>query len=167
MNEKEICVTLKAHNDGWFVCDQLGYYYSTEEMTELGRALIETAEKCGDQIEDHNLNRDIELSIMWHEVRPNGVPDKSTTPPGCVYMLESDGKYKVGFSRNVERRIKQLATMPYPLKLFAVSKPICRAFQIEQKIHKRLENSRITGEWYSLSKEQAEKIGKYIESLPG
>lgn len=67
---------------------------------------------------------------------------------GYVYLMRCQDFYKIGFSKNVERRQKQLDTRPFPLDI--ISKVYSEiAFDVEQEIHQKLEDFRVEGEWYS------------------
>lgn len=67
-----------------------------------------------------------------------------------IYVIENNGTYKVGFSKNPERRIKALQTgCANKLKLI-YTEPIevAKTYIIEKIIHKNLANYKIMGEWY-------------------
>lgn len=69
---------------------------------------------------------------------------------GFIYILKCADKYKLGYSNNVEQRIKQLDTRPFPLELVykAYSE---KAYDIEQELHSVYTSYgyRLEGEWYS------------------
>lgn len=66
---------------------------------------------------------------------------------GFIYLFECGGKYKIGVSKNVERRMKDLDNRPFKINL--ISKVYSeRAFKVEQTIHKCLKSYQIEGEWY-------------------
>lgn len=75
-------------------------------------------------------------------------PKKKTE--GYVYVLKCADKYKLGYSNNVEQRMKQLDTRPFPLELVykAYSE---KAYDIEQELHSVYTSYgyRLEGEWYS------------------
>ena len=80
--------------------------------------------------------------------------------PGYVYFLQCEYRVKIGFARNVERRIADIACMcPFPVELLATE-----AGEIwhEQALHQRFAKSRVHGEWFNLSDE----IRDYIAGLP-
>ena len=74
-------------------------------------------------------------------------------------------RYKIGFSKDVERRIKQLDTRPFKLNLIAKSKLISDAYDREQEIHEYFANSRIEGEWYCFSDDEALYAEEIIKEL--
>lgn len=69
---------------------------------------------------------------------------------GFIYILKCIDKYKLGFSIDVEKRMKQLDTRPFPLELVykAYSE---KAYDIEQELHSVYTSYgyRLEGEWYS------------------
>ncbi len=78
------------------------------------------------------------------DIRKQGIKRLSE---GYVYLLSCEDKYKIGYSKNVERRIKQLDTRPYPLTLETkIYSDV--AYDIEQYLHRRLSKYRLQGEWY-------------------
>ena len=69
---------------------------------------------------------------------------------GFVYILKCADKYKIGYSINVEKRISQLDTRPFPLELiYKIESDV--AFDIEQRMHNTYTELgyRLDGEWYS------------------
>lgn len=76
--------------------------------------------------------------------------NKSTKSNKCgfVYVLKCANKYKIGYSKDVERRIKQLDTRPFRLELvFKVYSD--NAYNIEQILHDSLTEYKAEGEWYN------------------
>lgn len=63
-----------------------------------------------------------------------------------VYFIESEGKIKIGISRNVQARLSQIrGHSGTPAKLIA-SVPGTR--HVEKALHKKLTQHRISGEWF-------------------
>jgi len=64
-------------------------------------------------------------------------------------------KVKIGYSKNIEKRIKQLSIgNPYPIKLwysFEIEEK--RASYIENQLHKKFKYSRKQGEWFYINKQ--------------
>jgi predicted GIY-YIG superfamily endonuclease len=70
-----------------------------------------------------------------------------------LYILESDGFYKIGITNSVERRIKDMSCgNPHEVRL--VSKYTLKskifAFSVEQRFHKFLRPLNKRNEWYRL-----------------
>jgi len=75
-----------------------------------------------------------------------------------VYIIgNSDNSYiKIGVSSDVENRIKQLQTGSWSeLGLLYKSMACSNSFDIETRIHNKLKDKRIHGEWYDLSEKEA------------
>ena len=109
-----------------------------------------------DLIEYCTVNTDVDIMLLNEKMKNNWFGDyiKSNTKTkerdksGYVYVLRCADKYKIGYSQNVERRMRQLDTRPFPLELvIKVYSEI--AYDIEQELHKSLQEYKLTGEWYS------------------
>lgn len=103
-----------------------------------------------EEVEQENINRIAEYEAGFRAILNQNKNAVRNGESGYVYLLECGGKYKIGFSNNVERRIKQLDTRPFELKL------ICKvysdiAFKVEQELHRRFSNCKVTGEWYKFN----------------
>jgi hypothetical protein len=73
-----------------------------------------------------------------------------------IYLIQSleDGYYKIGISKNPNKRIKQLQTgNSSPLKLINYYKTDF-AEKIEGNLHRKYKNLHKEGEWFDLSIEQ-------------
>ena len=69
---------------------------------------------------------------------------------GCVYILKSDGHYKIGFSARLDTRLKQhMTSMPRGV-LVAVSEQ-GDSKTLEAMLHKQLREYRTSGEWFNLT----------------
>lgn len=69
---------------------------------------------------------------------------------GYVYVLKAGDRYKVGRSRNPERRLKQIqACSPVPVELVAAVLDE-NAAALEARMHAIFEPHRAHGEWFEL-----------------
>lgn len=68
-----------------------------------------------------------------------------------VYLLESGGYYKIGYSYKPWTRVKRLATgSPVPIRLVhQIRTEFFR--QVERKLHERFASRRLRGEWFDLN----------------
>ena len=65
-----------------------------------------------------------------------------------IYILESDGFYKIGVSANINNRIKELQTgNPYTIEC-VFSRRVPEAYEVEKYIHKLFEQDKVSGEWF-------------------
>lgn len=72
-----------------------------------------------------------------------------------VYIIEAlnSGNFKIGFSKDVNKRIKQLQTSnANDLELYHCYESEF-ATTIEAKIHRTYQHLRLSGEWFSLNKD--------------
>ena len=75
---------------------------------------------------------------------------------GFVYVLQADSYYKIGLSTNVEKRVKQLSTLP-PFDVTLIHKiETGDMHQLESELHERFAEKRANGEWFVLSNEDLE-----------
>ena len=90
---------------------------------------------------------------------------------GYVYLIESNLNdeilYKIGFSKNVEKRIKQLSTgNPGDLKLI-------KSYQTkwgrlaETNVHRHYDFKKIKGEWFKLDGDDIEKFDNICKKVEG
>jgi len=77
---------------------------------------------------------------------------------GYIYILECEGFYKIGLSKNVERRKKQLDFTPFKSKIIFKSPLMEDIYSVEEQLHIFYEKKRVKGEWFKLSPEDIEEI---------
>lgn len=85
---------------------------------------------------------------------------------GYVYILGSElGIYKIGRTKNVELRMKQLEGIPFKTELIHTI-PCEDDTKFEAELHERYKSKRKTGEWFELSKKDIEELKniKYVEA---
>ncbi len=114
-----------------------------------------------------NTDEEIELWNVENKKRfyaELGVPTKSKDSnytSGYVYLFECGGKYKIGVSQNVSRRIKDLDRRPFKVNL--ISKVYSKmAYKVEGTIHSCLKSHKIEGEWYDFD---TAPTAEWFESL--
>jgi hypothetical protein len=79
-----------------------------------------------------------------------------------IYIISGNNAYKIGESKNPEKRLKQLQTgNPWRLKLIKIYEDIDYAYLIEQILHKKLDFYNVGGEWFQCD---IEKIYKIIDN---
>src|ERR1051326_7180735 len=74
--------------------------------------------------------------------------------PGYVYIAAAEGGlYKIGQSRNPEKRLKRFSDVPFGLQLLhQIETDDCR--WLERRLHDQFWESRVSGEWFRLSKDE-------------
>ena len=76
-----------------------------------------------------------------------------TNMAGFIYVLQAGPYYKIGCSKNVDRRIEQLATLP-PFDVELVhTMPTDNMKSTEQDLHRIFNAKRKNGEWFELDEE--------------
>lgn len=97
---------------------------------------------------------------LWYAFRDEArfLPDSSTKQGvhGFIYVVESDGKYKIGLTRDVRRRVKQLGN-----PVVVASYESSDVYKDEADLHKKFSEKRIVGEWFDLSPSDLEAISKW------
>lgn len=111
--------------------------------------------------------QDIQAAQDWLNGKPRRrqtlVKQKPNQKPrhGFVYLLHSNGVYKIGKALNLEARVLQISpVMPHPLELIH-SIESDDYDQLELKLHNMFGHARLNGEWFNLSPTDVE----YIRSL--
>lgn len=141
------------------LCDSKGNILSSEDMTAICNGVSTFINKFGHDIDEfneaHRLKQEKEIEAAMNQPKDR--------EQGYVYLFECGKKYKVGFSKDISRRIKDLDHRPFKVKLVAKSKPTTNALFYEQRLHKILEEYRINGEWYNLTEKQVYNLKKIIE----
>lgn len=154
---------IQDDENGCYIFDHLGFVMSIDQMEYIGRRLLETARGTSqEEIEEYNKKVNDRL---YEAYGGDHKKEKKPRAHAYVYMFECGGRYKVGVSRDISRRISELDRRPFPVAVIAVSKATPNAYEIEQYIHDKLAHLRINGEWYEISPEGVERVKKYIEGI--
>ena len=82
-----------------------------------------------------------------------------------IYIMKCAGFYKIGYSRQPEKRLLSIqASNPLKVELIYFKK-IRNVNKLEIQIHDEFLNKQIHGEWYALSGEDLEIIKETIKSV--
>ena len=122
-------------------------YVMPSKLTTIINDLIYFSQAY-DDAEILKYNKQLE-DKFFEDFRPTVTKPKRDLS-GFVYVLACGDKYKVGYSKDVSRRIKQLDTRPFELKLVYKQYSEC-AYIVEQQIHKQLQEYKVANEWYDIS----------------
>lgn len=155
------------YNDGIKMTDWQGLTTCAEDIMELCNGLMKYAFKHKSEIDVYNQKRMIELEEELNGCVEAAKKESRTmrSKGGYVYLLECGGKYKIGFSKDVERRMQQLDTRPFKLNLVAKSKYLSDAYDWEQGLHDACSDSMIDGEWYEFSENELQWVTETISEL--
>lgn len=163
----QMAYAFKKHEDGIEMYDCRGFTTCAEDIMELCYGLMTYAFKHKSEIDVYNQKRMIELEEELNGCVGTAKKESRTTRSkgGYVYLLECGRKYKIGFSKDVERRIHQLDTRPFKLNLIVKSKFISDAYDREQELHEYFADKKVDGEWYEFSDHEAQYAKEIIEGL--
>ena len=136
-----------------------------KEVVKHLNAYIES--HTDEEIERENAKRKENVDKYYKDLCPKQKDNSKSSVAGYVYLFKCGEEYKIGYSKNVERRIKELDKRPYPLVLISkIYSDI--AYEIEQHLHRVLADYKIKGEWYhlkpDLSAEEFERCVKFVEN---
>lgn len=151
---------IEDNADGCFISNGQGYIMEADQMIEVGERLIATAKKKGikQDIIEHNINNKIEFERRMTEF----IKTPKQKIKSHVYLMKCGGKYKIGVSKDVERRKKQLNNRPFPVEILAQSPLIEDANDLEEVLHEIHSNRRIDGEWFDLTDNEVNALIKYL-----
>lgn len=152
---------LFRNDGGFYLSTSMGRVATLEEVEYFAEELVRYAKEREKDIEIHNLRSELEF-MRSHYEEPKPKQKKRQPKKRCVYLLKCGDKFKVGVSKNVDRRIKELDKRPLPVKLVTKSELVHCAFEAEKEIHERLEDYRIDGEWFDIPESL---IGSVIQSI--
>lgn len=82
-----------------------------------------------------------------------------------IYIIGTEVKQKIGFSKNIQKRLKQLQTgSPEKLTLHHyIEVPDEFVKKLEKIIHHELSYKRLHGEWFSMEAKFAKDFLTYME----
>lgn len=154
-------------DDGCYISNCNGFVMESEQAIEVGKKLIEFSKKHAEELRQHNIERNIEYKkeLEGYYSDSHTSKSKTTNKKGYVYLFECGGKYKIGFSKDPNRRLKELDKRPFKLNLVARSKQTSNAYDIEQDLHSKLQKYRINGEWYQLDDQLLKVVTHYIHKI--
>ena len=93
------------------------------------------------------------LNRCYAEMQAAPIIAKAPDRSGWVYVLQAGPYYKIGKSKDVDRRIEQLATLP-PFDIELVhTMPTDNMGAVEQDLHRLFNAKRVNGEWFELTEE--------------
>ena len=86
-------------------------------------------------------------------------------PNGFVYVVKGGGYYKIGYSKEPDRRIATLSTQP-PFELEVIY--LCgshNARALEADLHGLFKHARVRGEWFDLDDMDREMLSDVMKTL--
>ena len=144
-----------------------GYILDEKKSKEIALGVLRFFEKYSQQDIDE-YNRDLERK-KYEEIMSFSKNNKAQKIKKLkmVYLFECNGKYKIGVTSDIKKRLKQLDNRPFPVALIKNSELIYNAFEIEQNLHQKYQKQKIDGEWFKLNTSQVKYIIDYLSKLGG
>lgn len=147
---------LESYGEFSVLCDGYGFIVDPEKMLSIAHRLVKTVDRFGDDIIKYN-----------HKLKKTRLKKQKHTKidkRSRIYLLESGGLYKVGISKNVERRVKELDNRPFKVKIVCYSDLMKNAQRIEKKLHREFAAHNVYGEWFEFNEDELETVKKKIVS---
>ena len=137
-------------DSGMFLPYKSNGYNSLLLPSEVNTILGDLLDFCNSYNDEEIKEINLQKERQYFDSFLSNIPKKKKqNHEGYVYILKCNNKYKIGFSKDVDRRIKQLDTRPFELKLVRKYYST-KAYDIEQAVHKQLEKYQIANEWYEV-----------------
>jgi len=153
---------LYSDDDGLFLMNQWGFKAPLEEVEDITCKLLQYARTHVLEIDANNRHAE---EYPYGEPRQNSHKEKSLPKKRYVYLMECGGKYKVGISENIERRVKELNNKPFPTRLVTHSDMVHCAYEAEREIHEWLDEYRIGGEWFDIPESFVHSVVETIADI--
>ena len=83
---------------------------------------------------------------------------------GYVYLIRMNIDYKIGISKQPQKRLVEFTKLPYPIEKICVEK-VLDYKKVEKDLHEKFSAKRKRGEWFLLSKKDVDYIKKYLKKL--
>jgi hypothetical protein len=148
---------------GYILTDLYGYAVEADTLIDIGSELIKAGKKYKKVIEEYNIKRKKQSEEEMNNYKYSK-PQPKPKPKLHIYFIKCGEYYKIGISKDVQRRMKELDKRPYKIETIYVSDLTPNAYKVEQKIHSALERYRINGEWYNLPDGIIELVCKTIKA---
>lgn len=157
---------LFQEGDTAYICYGHGYskILPKEETLQFIRRLNNFLNKYSDEdIEKHNkkVQEDFEKMINGYDRNPEPKPKVK----GSIYLLECKGRYKIGASKNVDRRVKQLDKRPFKVTKIISKDNVEDYYDKEKELHVKYSKNEIEGEWFIFTPEELKKVIEDIKRL--
>jgi hypothetical protein len=143
-------IRVAVMDDGSYcLADNMGFVLTEYELAEILTAVKPFYDSTADRaIIQYN---DSHFRSQKNPNQPIARPIEPEPKAGYVYVLKAGPYYKIGVSTNIDRRIKQLSTLPpFDLELIFTIQT-SDMYGLESKLHERFDHQRQNGEWFILT----------------
>lgn len=97
-----------------------------------------------------------------HETRRSFQSKRSIDRSGFVYIAESGGVYKIGMTKNPQKRMSQISPLlPHPINIIHV-REVDDCSRAESFLHEKYASKRLNGEWFALSEDDIKDIREFL-----
>jgi hypothetical protein len=129
-----------------------GYYLWSEEERQHLSDVVQTIKR---KFAAKRIYEQLLLDLQNNPVQMEN-PEDPRSNCGYVYFIRQQDKIKIGYSKNVDARLRQLQTSS-PVKLELVGY-IEGDQETEKQLHELFDDYRLSGEWFSYSEEIQDHI---------
>lgn len=116
------------------IINQFGAIMPYEQMLEVAKKLINYANNHKVEIATFNARKAIEVED-WLHTKTNPHKEKEGR---YIYLFKSNKRYKIGCTKDVNRRLNELNNRPFLVELVCCSKSSPKAFKQERALHESL-----------------------------
>lgn len=159
--------TRKDYLDNYY-----SYYYLFNFCPECGEKLggNKTYNRINKRLREYVLSLPLRTATQTAEIVKRrkalrAKPKKETKnqkDERYVYLIKMGEDYKIGISKDPERRLGEFTLLPKELEKVFIHK-VSNAKLIESELHEIFDEKRVRGEWFNLNEEDIEFIKNYIK----
>lgn len=156
-------------DDDYILVDQGGFVMTMDEVMTYFAQVVSGTELVGDsQIEEHNRairrKHGLDLDASNFADRPAPKPKRTRRmASGFVYLMTNGDLFKIGVSKDVERRRREIENASgFPVEIVS-SGFYDDMLGAELEFHDRYREMRRRGEWFELTPEQVASISDELE----
>ncbi len=159
-------IAVYNYADGAYLFDNFGFPIRKREM----KALIGLLEKGLDAYSDDEEAEEIKEEIAWEdEILKESMistPVEKKKDPGYVYVIKGEsGRYKIGASKNVEKRVANLRISSSEDHTLVFAYKVDDHYKHEKMTHEAMTLKRMHSEWFELTDEDLGHIETYLQSV--
>ena len=136
---------------GLCFCNPNGVPIERMEAINTALEIIRVASDYGYNI--YTQHKNIEYEKAWG-IAKDTPKEKKKANPSMVYLMECGGRYKIGVTKDIERRVKELDKRPFPVNVVATSELFDEAYLAEKEFHEIYKEYRLNGEWFDIPKDK-------------
>ena len=154
---------IEETEDGYYMADGNGFMLTADELLDIAKNITKFAKLHKKDIEEFNIENKKRFNREINDFKKH-TKERNKTTDGYIYIMESQNKYKIGYSKNVERRLKEISNSPFEVKLIYKSNKLVDVVFVEKELHKKFEEKRINREWFDLTEYDIEVIKYTLEN---